>query len=195
MMTENSGRVIWIVVWWWCTDVCMAARPRLQAVCVSLSLSTDSWPLAPDSRIQSLRLEFSTDALSRLLCWWHRPATRGSRNSTCSDALTHTHTHTGSGVSVNVCVSVLMCVCAVAPADVNERWRVALPQTLPAGLLQTDPRRGRPACGLTVNEAERDALHRAWGKYIRLCCDINKAKRSHNYGIKKMKLWHSKSLI
>ncbi len=106
-LNENTAGVVALLCWSVCvcvcesTHVCMEARPRLQMGRVSLALSTDRRLLESLSTIQSLRLQFSADTPSRFLRRWHEPTTRDSRNSTCSETLTHTHTERESQTHIN----------------------------------------------------------------------------------------------
>lgn len=81
-----------------CVSVCVGGwecylwiGPELKIHLLRMSLclrtvSTDTL-LEPDTRIQSLLLEFRLETVSKLLWLSPKPATRGSMNSTCSDPL------------------------------------------------------------------------------------------------------------
>lgn len=65
--------------------LCMAEEVRVHSVCASFSLSTESLlESLPHTSTQSLRLELRLEMESRLLWLLHKPATRGTKNSTCS---------------------------------------------------------------------------------------------------------------
>lgn len=64
----------------------MGAELKVHSLCTSFCLSTDSL-LEAYTSTQSLLVELRFETVSRLLWLLPKPATRGSKNSTCSDPL------------------------------------------------------------------------------------------------------------